>query len=301
MPAVTSAYVDGLADPCFLTDGGGRVVAWNAPAARLLGWLPAQAIGHHCADLLAGVDSAGAQVCALPCDVLTAAQRGCHPALHGDMAVRLESGARSTVTVAALPVTFDGEWALLHILRPAGADRDALTGALTRSVMRLRAADEQAHARRFDEPLALALVDVDHLKWINDQQSHAAGDAALAAVARSLQGRRDDLVARWGGDEFLVLLPGATRAHAAARLRRSVAGLAAQRPTRATFSAGVTDLLGDERLDDALARCDAALHAAKSAGRAAVHTLPARQLTRRNGGRQASGAFGGSPRTVHRT
>jgi diguanylate cyclase (GGDEF)-like protein len=205
------------------------------------------------------------------------------------MAVRLRSGARATVTVGALPVAFDGRAALLHLLRPAGADRDALTGALTRSVMRLRAADEQAHARRFGEPLAVALVDVDHLKLINDQQSHAAGDAALVAVARSLQGRRDDLVARWGGDEFLVLLPGATRGHAAARLRRSVAGLAAQRPVAATFSAGVTDFLGDERLDDALARCDTSLHAAKQAGRAAVHTRAARQSVRSGGGPREGG------------
>ena len=291
-PAVTSAYVDALADPCFVSDVHGRVVAWNAAAARLLGWSPGQAIGHWCADLLRGVDAGGAAVCALPCSrVARPPHPAAHPDPHGDMAVRLASGARSTVTVGALPVMFDGRWALLHLLRPAGVDRDALTGALTRSVMRLRAADEQAHARRFGEPLAVALVDVDHLKWINDQQSHAAGDAALAAVARSLQGRRDDLVARWGGDEFLVLLPGATRAHAAARLRRSVAGLA-QQPMPATFSAGVTDLLGDERLDDALARCDTVLHAAKHAGRAAVHTLAPRPLAaasgrhsaRRNGG-----------------
>jgi len=284
LPAVTGAYVDALLDPCFVADETGQVVAWNAGAERLLGWSPGQAIGHRCADLIGGVDAGGAPVCAVPCSRFAATlQAGPQTAPHGDMAVRLRSGARATVTVGALPVAFAGRAALLHLLRPAGADRDSLTGTLTRSVMRLRAADEQAHARRFGEPLAVALVDVDHLKLINDQQSHAAGDAALAAVARSLQGRRDDLVARWGGDEFLVLLPGATRAHAAARLRRSVAGL------RATFSAGVTDLLGDERLDDALARCDAGLHAAKQAGRAAVHTRAARPPVTTRGGPREGG------------
>lgn len=290
LPAVDTAYVNAVPDPCFVSDVRGQLVAWNAAAGRLLGWSSRQAIGHWCGALLAGVDAAGAPVCAVPCDrAARAALNDQQP--HGDMTVRLASGARCSVAASALPVVFAGEPALLHLLRPAGGDRDPLTGALTRSVMRLRAADEQAHARRFGEPLALALVDVDHLKWINDEQSHAAGDAALVAVARSLHGRRDDVVSRWGGDEFLVLLPGTTRIHAAARLRRSVATLA-QPGMPATFSAGVTDLAEDERLDDALARCDTALHSAKRAGRAAVHTRralpvaarPGRQSARRNGG-----------------
>jgi diguanylate cyclase (GGDEF)-like protein len=270
VPAIDGAYVEALPDPCFVTDGEGRVVAWNGAAERLLGWSREQAIGRRCAEVLAGVDRASAPVCAVPCTRLAHRRSADQPtAPHGDMAVRLASTARCTVSVGALPVRLDRRWALLHLLRPAGVDRDPLTGTLTRPVMRLRVADEQAHARRFEEPLAVALVDVDHLKSINDERSHAAGDAALQAVARALQGRRDDLVARWGGDEFLVLLPGATRAQAAARLRRSVAALAAA-PASATFSAGVTDLPGDARLEDALARCDRALHAAKRSGRAAV-------------------------------
>jgi diguanylate cyclase (GGDEF)-like protein len=290
LPAVTVAYVDALPDPCFVSDVRGHVVAWNAAAERLLGWTSRQAIGHWCGALLAGVDAGGAPVCAVHCDRPARASR-MDPEPHGDMTVRLASGARCSVAVSALPVVFDGEPGLLHVLRPAGGDRDSLTGALTRPVMRLRAADEQAHARRFGEPLAVALVDVDHLKWINDEKSHAAGDAALIAIARSLQGRRDDLVARWGGDEFLALLPGTTRVHAAARLRRSVATLA-QPGMPGTFSAGVTELAGDERLDDALARCDAALHAAKRAGRAAVHTRQAWPAAARSG-RQSARPNGG--------
>lgn len=272
LPVLTADYITALADPSYVTSRDGHVVAWNEAAERLLGWPADQAIGHLCADLLAGVDATGARICTIPCSRLAPLSTE-QSAPHGDMAVRLASGARCTVSVSGLPVSYRGEPALLHVLRPAGADRDILTGALTRSVFRLRAADEQAHARRTGEPLALALVDLDGLKRINDEGSHAAGDAALMAVAACLQGRRNDRVARWGGDEFTVLLPGATPAQASGRLRRGIRTLRSRAVAPVSFSAGVTNFRAGERLDDALARCDTALHTAKASGRAAVRTL----------------------------
>jgi diguanylate cyclase (GGDEF)-like protein len=123
---------------------------------------------------------------------------------------------------------------------------------------------------------ALLLVDLDHLKGMNDTHGHAVGDDALRAVSRALRAsvRSDDTVARLGGDEFGVLLPGADEAHArkvAAALVAAVAAAPLTGPVPSlTVSVGLTAFAPGERKEEALARADAALYRAKSAGRNTV-------------------------------
>jgi diguanylate cyclase (GGDEF)-like protein len=123
---------------------------------------------------------------------------------------------------------------------------------------------------------ALALVDLDHFKLINDQLGHAEGDRVLHDFARILVGavRRTDLVARWGGEEFLVYFPGATEAVAQAvlmriaeRLRTVPLARVGDRPL--TFSAGTT-AVSRATFDEALRRADLALYEAKRRGRARI-------------------------------
>ncbi len=89
------------------------------------------------------------------------------------------------------------------------ATTDELTGALSRRAFRTVAEREMARAARTGQPLTLAVVDLDDFKRINDEQGHAAGDAVLAGLARSWRRtlRADDVVGRFGGDEFILLLP----------------------------------------------------------------------------------------------
>lgn len=151
------------------------------------------------------------------------------------------------------------------------ADTDGLTGLLNRRAWLERAEDALAVARRYGAPLAVLMIDIDHFKQINDAQGHAAGDRALTSVAAKVQAcaRRGDLVCRYGGEEFCVLLShaGADAAHAFDRRLRS-ALLDSPASARVGFSSGLATLQPDDRdVEDLLSRADKALYAAKAAGR----------------------------------
>lgn len=131
-----------------------------------------------------------------------------------------------------------------------------------------------SRARRHGHQLALLLIDADRFKAINDQHGHAVGDVVLRELAARLRERvrREDIVGRWGGEEFVVALPETTPDGAAAvaeSLREGVSGtpIAAEgEQLHVTISIGVAAWTGQE-LDDLVARADHALYAAKAAGR----------------------------------
>jgi diguanylate cyclase (GGDEF)-like protein len=139
---------------------------------------------------------------------------------------------------------------------------------------------------RSGRPIAIAIIDIDHFKSINDKHGHATGDKVLqltaSTIARSL--RLSDVVARWGGEEFVVILPdadaaGAVRAieHALAAVRQLQLSGPDGETFGVTFSAGVVVTRTGEALDLAVHRADAALYDAKRSGRDRV--LTARRRT----------------------
>jgi diguanylate cyclase (GGDEF)-like protein len=139
-----------------------------------------------------------------------------------------------------------------------------LTGALRRERGLVDLRREIDRARRSDEALTLAFVDVDGLKAINDTQGHAAGDRALRAVAAALLGglRSYDLVTRHGGDEFLCGLPGTDLAAAQHRFGAVARTLAEQNPGT-SVSIGLAELATRDTLEALIARADTALYAAR--------------------------------------
>jgi diguanylate cyclase (GGDEF)-like protein len=141
------------------------------------------------------------------------------------------------------------------------SDHDELTGALTRGTGLRSVEHEIARARRTGEPLALAFVDVDGLKAVNDTQGHAVGDTLLRNVVTALRSglREADLVVRYGGDEFLCVLPGATRDDAADRLELSEGLLAGFATT--SLSVGLTEYRAGDDASTLVARADRALYA----------------------------------------
>jgi diguanylate cyclase (GGDEF)-like protein len=153
------------------------------------------------------------------------------------------------------------------------ARTDALTGLLNRRGFETQMAFALALARRSHRPLSLITVDVDHFKQVNDTHGHEAGDEVLRRLARALEMRlrNSDVVARLGGEEFVVLLPDTDLAGARSIAQTLVDGMAEQHDPvvgRITVSAGVATVRSPRDTGaDLLRRGDAALYAAKGEGR----------------------------------
>ena len=153
---------------------------------------------------------------------------------------------------------------------------DTLTGLLNRRSILERVTDAIHHVRRYRGHLSVLMLDIDHFKRVNDHQGHVVGDRVLATIATLLQQglRQADVVGRYGGEEFLVVLPHtacAAASHVAERMRRLVAATPMLDATGChfpiTISLGVAEWLHGDTEDSLISRADAALYAAKNAGR----------------------------------
>ncbi len=151
------------------------------------------------------------------------------------------------------------------------ASTDALTGLANRRAAVDALAREVRAAERYGHPVSVVVLDLDHFKAVNDAHGHPAGDAVLVdvAVALSEQARDLDTIARWGGEEFLVIAPGTTHAEAVAMAERLRAVLAARRPggLEVTATFGVAQHESADGLEGLLSRADQLLYDAKAAGR----------------------------------
>ncbi|MFJ4111665.1 diguanylate cyclase domain-containing protein [Pseudomonas sp. NPDC089758] len=155
------------------------------------------------------------------------------------------------------------------------AERDALTRIANRYRLEKALQQECRRAQRFREPLAVIAMDVDDFKPINDRFGHAQGDAALVHVVECLRTclRDQDLLARWGGDEFVMVLPQTTLGEAlevAARLRQAMVQVEQVGACRLTLSYGVVQWQEGEDQHDLLGRADQALYRAKGAGKNSI-------------------------------
>ena len=198
--------------------------------------------------------------------------------------VKLVSGTRVRLgagTLLRFVLQSEVDRAYYEELR-AAAVRDPLTGVFNKRHLQERLCAELAYANRHGEPLALIMIDVDHFKQINDGYGHAAGDAVLAQLAAVLvtHTRGEDVIARFGGDEFVILargtdINGARRL--GERLRQAVAGFAFAHDGQdiaVTLSVGVTAVSGGQPADDLFNVADAALYEAKARGRDTVVATP---------------------------
>jgi two-component system cell cycle response regulator len=156
------------------------------------------------------------------------------------------------------------------------ARQDVLTGLPNRASFCEAFQRTAALAARKKEPASLALLDFDHLKRINDHLGHVAGDAALRHAARAFADalRRSDLLARWGGDEFSLLLPNTNLPGARFALEKMFSTLAAApfrtqdgRPVPLSFSAGLVSVPADGSVESVMAAADRFLYLAKTGGR----------------------------------
>jgi diguanylate cyclase (GGDEF)-like protein len=154
---------------------------------------------------------------------------------------------------------------------------DMLTGLFNRRHGNERLGEELQKFTRYGHRFAVALLDIDHFKKINDTLGHKAGDDVLRRVASELRGasRQSDIVIRWGGEEFLFVFPGTSLAQAAAIVERFRAQLASSpvlleaggSGVPVTISGGVAEVEGGDTIESLVRRADQALYKAKETGR----------------------------------
>jgi diguanylate cyclase (GGDEF)-like protein len=197
-------------------------------------------------------------------------------------ATQLREGNRVDLGALGFRVVREDEHEILESKRLYDAATcDPVTGVFNRSYFDIQLACAVAGARDERKPLALLLVDVDHFKRVNDRFGHLTGDAALRAVGQAIASavRPHDTVARWGGEEFVVLLPGTSALEAALiadRIRRKIEQLdmsALGMDRAVTVSIGVScESDGAAWLpSELLGAADAAVYRAKAEGRNRVH------------------------------
>jgi len=197
----------------------------------------------------------------------------------GRLAVGLEkddADARGVFELVARELVGPLRIALLVEQSEHRATSDSLTNLMNRRAFDAALSREMVRADRTRQPLSVLVVDVDHFKMVNDRRGHAAGDAVLAMLGRVLpeHAREYDLVARWGGEEFVVALPGADVAAArsvAERLRLAVDHAVVRdsdgEPLSVTISVGAAERAFGEGAAALFERADRAMYAAKKGGR----------------------------------
>jgi len=162
------------------------------------------------------------------------------------------------------------------------ASTDKLTGLLNRHAFGILIEKLLAGNRRAPRPISFLLGDIDHFKDINDRHGHRIGDQVLSSIAKLLGAtlREADFAIRWGGEEFLLVLPGCPLDEALVVAEKLRHAIAAAQPTpteptiRVTMSLGVSELGAEETADHAISRADDALYVAKRAGRNQVSAAP---------------------------
>jgi diguanylate cyclase (GGDEF)-like protein/PAS domain S-box-containing protein len=290
--------MDGLFDGVYLVATDRRIVYWNRGAELLSGRSADEMVGCSChKSLLEHTDARGRRLCASHCPMLEAMRTG-RPT-RNMVYLRHKDGHRVAVDVQVTPIQdADGEIiGCVEVFRDATARaaientvahlrelvaRDPLTGIANRRHLEAMLDLHLDLLRRAGAPFSVLMLDLDHFKQVNDSLGHPAGDAALQEVARRLQvmSRSADTAGRYGGEEFLVLLPREPLGRAgriAERIRHGIQGTTVTTPagsTRVTVSIGVTEARATDSRESLIARVDAALYQAKAGGRNQVVADP---------------------------
>ena len=288
--AKLQAVLEHAPDAFIAMDGDGIVRDWNREAERMFGWTRAEAVGRTVAELIVPAELRGRHAGGLAryrsTGSLTVLNRPVEvPAVRRDgstidveLRIAAVPGAANEEHFNAFARDISERKALEAeqqrlVARLEQLSRtDPLTGAANRAVLAEEVEREIARARRTGAPLSAILLDLDHFKAYNDEHGHQAGDRLLVGAVHAWQRllRATDVLARYGGEEFVVLLPGCPDEDAAAIAER----LNEVIPDGRSCSAGVARWAGDETGEQLLARADAALYAAKAAGRSRVVCAP---------------------------
>lgn len=282
---------DRLSDGVYFVNLRREITFWNAAAERITGYMREEVLGTACSDgILNHVDDAGTQLCLSGCPLAATMLDG--KGREAKVFLHHKSGHRVPVLVRSAPIRDAGRSIIGAVevftdrsdpgetLRRVEeleqiAFLDPLTGAGNRRfadhVMTQRLSELGRNGWRF----GLCFFDIDRFKSVNDRFGHEAGDAVLKTVAKSVMGavRAHDFVARWGGEEFLVVVSQKEDAElevVAERLRRIVEATAAKvgpDAIRVTISIGAAIARPEESYESLVARADSLMYLSKDRGR----------------------------------
>ncbi len=307
-----ATILDQVGDAIISVDALGRITTWNLGAEELFGLQEAEALERpitmitdeaRAADLMSLVDEARAGEATERHEIVCVCEDGGLFDAEVTLAPVLDDmGRAEAVSLVVRDVTerkrqerkllrlnADLESALarldakqrqlmaLNEKLEVQATTDHLTGLKNRMVFHNSLTEMIAVAERQQTPLSLLMVDIDHFKRVNDTFGHLEGDRVLRSIANALEGhvRNQDVVGRFGGEEFVVLLPNTTLEDAltlAESIRRTCANLAGL-ATAVTVSIGAAQYRPGEPATTFLDRADAALYRAKGEGRDRVATM----------------------------
>jgi diguanylate cyclase (GGDEF)-like protein/PAS domain S-box-containing protein len=284
--SITSAAQDAV----ILIDPQGLVTYWNPAAEHMFGFAETEVIGKNLHDLI------------VPERHLERAHAGfSHFVTSGEgpaigktstLQAQHRNGDEFPVDISLSAIKLRGQWNAVGIVRNATervkteerlqqlATTDTLTGIFNRRCFDETLEREVSRSARLSSPLSLILFDVDHFKRINDTFGHQAGDQVLAQLAGAVAGaiRTSDLFARWGGEEFAVLLPGSPLDAArllAEKLRMILETQPFPNVGQVTCSFGVGEYAPGDDADGLMKKVDRCLYQAKASGRNRVETSAA--------------------------
>lgn len=279
---VLHAITNAAQDAVMMIDQAGLVTYWNPAAEQMFGFAEIEATGRNLHDLIVPeryIDRAHAGFSHF-------ARSGEGPAIGKTTALQAKhrNGQEFPVDISLSAIKLRGQWSAVGIVRDATervkteerlrqlATTDTLTGICNRRRFDEVLANEINRAARFSSPLSLILFDIDHFKRVNDTFGHQTGDRVLIQLAVAIGGaiRTTDLFARWGGEEFIVLMPGSDIS-AARLLAEKLRMLLEKQPfadvVQVTCSFGVAEYAPGDNADGLLKKLDLCLYQAKAAGR----------------------------------
>lgn len=286
--------LDQMSDGVYFVTPDRRITYWNQGAERITGYGADEVLGHSCAEgLLRHVSDRGKQLCLNGCP-LAAVMRDGKPR---EAAVYLhhKDGHRVAVTVRGQALRdragkIEGSVEVFSVrgTNPFATELrtlpdssvDLVTGLATRRSGELHLNSLMGAVAERDTTLGVLFIDADHFKDVNDTFGHKTGDKVLRMIGQSLANglRRGDVPVRWGGEEFLALLPGTDQSGlctAAERIRMLTENSWIQKgeaQARVTVSVGATMAVPGEAVDDLIDRADRLMYASKQGGRNRVTT-----------------------------
>jgi diguanylate cyclase (GGDEF)-like protein/PAS domain S-box-containing protein len=290
-PDLYKDILDNLFDGVYLVDRNRRILYWNRGAERISGYTHAEVQGRSCADnILMHITADGALLCQGSCPLSQTLRDG-HPR-EDEVFLHHKDGHRVPISVRISPVR-DESGAIsgaVEVFSDATNRRrvqeelgelkrlslaDPLTGLGNRRSVVHEFERRLAELKRFGINFGVLFLDIDGFKRVNDTHGHEAGDRVLAAVGRTLKSalRGQDTVCRWGGEEFLAIIPRvdeATFRNVAERMRRFVEASPINLPggrLSVTVSVGGALAQPDDTLNSLASRADALMYKAKQCGR----------------------------------